>query len=667
MSFQDRANWFILCHHSILSQEEKYMRTLISLLHTAAGHFNDRAFLTTKTDEGWTPTSFMDTDRLSDRGAAWFLSHGSSREERVILLAEGRPEWVISEFAIFKAGLISVPLSIKLLAEEVPFRLNHSEAAYAVVSRITLTKVLDTWEQIGHKPMLILLDPPDDDETHRMQHLNIQADTGWISWPKLVAAGEMKMQEQPDIVRQSEESIGEDDTVNICYTSGTTGNPKGIMLTHLNYWCNAKDAVVHFQIPEAEYETLVILPLDHSFAHTVAIYAALVKGNTLHFVDARGGSMSILRNIPSNLVETNPTFLLTVPALSGNFMKKIIQGVSQKGAFVEKLFNAGIKAGIALEGDGFHKPGPAVRIRYGFIHWIAKTLIFSKVKAIFGNRIDFCVGGGALLEIKQQQFFAALGVPIYQGYGLTEAAPIISANTPALHKYGTSGPVVPSVECKIMKSETEEASRGEIGEIVIRGDNVMKGYFRNPAASAEALKDGWLWTGDLAWYDEDGFLVVVGREKALLISGDGEKYPPEEIEEAVTNATDAFSQIMVYNDQRKFTTALVTLNEEHCKTLFKKAGVSSAREALELLKSEFFRFRDPTAEGKKVPSSWTPALFEIIEEQFSEKDGLINSTMKMVRYKVANRYRERIESMYEDDDLFNERNLEAVRTLFDLN
>jgi long-chain acyl-CoA synthetase len=643
------------------------MRTIIALLHDAAARFGDRAFLTTKTDEGWQPTSFREADRLSGLGAAWFLSRGAERGARVILLAEGRPEWVISEFAMLKAGLVSVPLSIKLLAEEVPFRLNHSGAAFGVLSRISLAKVLDNWNQIDTRPLLILLDEPDDDEINRMQALGILPESGWISWPKLLAEGERVLPVDPYIVNRSEELIGEDDTVNICYTSGTTGNPKGIMLTHLNYWCNANDAVVHFNIPEAEYETLVILPLDHSFAHTVAIYAAIVKGNTLHFVDARGGSMSILRNIPVNLVETNPTFLLTVPALSGNFMKKIIQGVEQKGTFVEKLFNSGIRAGIALEGDGFHKPGFGTRFRYGLVHKIVSAIVFSKVKAIFGNRIKFCVGGGALLEIKQQQFFAALGVPIYQGYGLTEAAPIISANTPDRHKYGTSGPVVPSVTCRIMKSETEEAAQGEIGEIVIKGDNVMKGYFRNPEATAEVLRDGWLWTGDLAWYDEEGFLVVVGRQKALLISGDGEKYPPEEIEEAVINATDLFSQIMVYNEQRKYTTALVNLNEELCRSMFKKAGSTSAEEALELIKNEFFRFREPSATGKKVPSVWVPALFEIIGEQFSEQNGLINSTMKMVRYKVTNRYRDRIEEMYKDENLFNGRNLETLRTLFGLN
>jgi long-chain acyl-CoA synthetase len=647
----------------IMKKRGHRMRTLITMLHGAAERYGKRTFLSSKTEAGWSPVSFREADTESSTAAAWFLSRKAERGSRAILLAEGRPEWVISEFGMLKAGLISVPLSIKLLAEEVPFRINHSGAAWAVLSRITLPKVLDTWHKLESKPFLILLDPPEDDELHRMEALKIASGTGWITWPDLLKEGASALAKDPELAARSMKKIDENDTVNICYTSGTTGNPKGIMLTHLNYWTNAHDAVTHFNIPEATYETLVILPLDHSFAHTVAIYAAVVRGNTLHFVDARGGSMSILRNIPGNMVETNPTFLLTVPALSGNFMKKIIQGVSQKGPAAEKLFNMGMAAGVALEGDGYHKPGIGTRLRCTPVHALVKAIIFNKVKAIFGNRIDFFVGGGALLEIKQQHFFAALGVPVYQGYGLTEAAPIISSNTPECHKYGTSGKVVPSVTCKIMKSDTEEAAIGEIGEIVIRGDNVMKGYFRNPEASAEALREGWLWTGDLARYDEDGFLVVVGRQKALLISADGEKYPPEEIEEAIANSSDLFTHIMAYNEQRKFTAALVTLNEEACRALFKKEAVETPEAALSLLREHFLRYRSAGVD-KKIPTPWAPVLFEIIEEQFSEQNGLVNSTMKMVRHKAADLHRERIEAMYRDEELENPRNLGALKTLF---
>jgi long-chain acyl-CoA synthetase len=482
----------------------------------------------------------------------------------------------------------------------------------------------------------------------------------------MAAEGATLFAADPHAVRSSVASIAEDDMVNICYTSGTTGNPKGIMLTHLNYWSNVTSATEHFGLPTAEYETLVVLPLDHSFAHTVATYAGLYKAITLSFVDAREGSLSILRNIPVNLKERNPQFILTVPAITGSFMKKIAEGVAAKGPLLNGIFTRGIAAGVKIIGDGYNRPPLLIRLRYGFSHTLARIILFGKTKQVFGSRILFCVGGGAILEVKQQEFYAAMGLPVYQGYGLTEAAPIISANSPAKHKYGTSGMVLSDVECRIMKSGTEEASPGEKGQIVIRGNNVMKGYFNNPGATAEVLRDGWLWTGDLGYFDRDGFLMVIGREKALLIAPDGEKYPPEEIEEVITSRTSVFNQVMAYNDMRKHTTALVTLDETKCRELFKLKEVSSASSALVVLTAEFEAYRNYTGEGKTIPPAWRPAVFEIIPKAFSEDDQLVNSTMKLVRHKVVEFYADRIEAMYGDLNVKNDRNLAAIRQIFGL-
>ena len=201
------------------------------------------------------------------------------------------------------------------------------------------------------------------------------------------------------------------------------------------------------------------------------------------------------------------------------------------------IFNRGIEAAIKRNGDGYRKPGLATQIATYFNYAVADKLIFKKLRKIWGSKIEFFVGGGALLDIKQQQFYKAIGVPVYQGYGLTEATPIISTNTPFFHKMGTSGKVLGNITCKICDENGKELPKGEKGEIVIKGDNVMKGYYKNPEATAETLKDGWLYTGDLGFFDKDDFLVVVGREKALLISEDGEKYSPEEIEEAIVNSS----------------------------------------------------------------------------------------------------------------------------------
>ncbi len=646
-------------------------RTVIRMLDEAAKTWAAAPYALKKKDEGYVAVSFAEARERAREFAAWLLGAGFRKGDSLAILGEGSPEWIMGEFGLVMAGCVSVPLSIKLLGEEIPFRLNHSEAKAILTTKNQLEKVLGSFKDVENKAIkVVYLDEDADDARVVAAKYGLAADR-LVGFDEARAVGRAALAAAGSTVAAGLDALAaatrEDDTVTICYTSGTTGNPKGIMLTHLNYWTNCNDAVALFDNP-VHFRTLLILPVDHSFAHTVGLYTALVCGIGLYFVDSRGGGIATLRNIPINLRESKPMFLFTVPALSGNFMKKIISGIEEKGGFVEKLFKAGIRAGIAYNGDGFNKPSFAARARNFLPHRIAKLVIFNKVrKMIFGDALRFCVGGGALLDVKQQEFYAAFGLPIYQGYGLTEAAPIISSNTPARHKYGTSGVVAPSVECTIRRQDGGLCAVGETGEIVIRGGNVMKGYFKNPEASAQALRDGWLWTGDLAHYDEDGFLVVVGREKALLIAEDGEKYSPEDIEEAVTFSTDVIDQIMAYCDQKKYTTALVTLDESKVKRLIKDQGIASADRLLEALKAEFYRFRaDPKA--KKVQPTWVPACFQIVPQAFGDKDGTVNSTMKIVRHRIVAVYKDLIDYSYgpEGSKTENARNLETLRTLFKL-
>ncbi len=642
------------------------MRTIIRMLHEASKRYPSRAYATKKEDQGWVEFSFSAIDAASDEVAAFLLDHNVKTQSSFGILAEGRPEWIIGEMGMLKARCVSVPLSIKLTAEEIAFRLTHSEAAGIFASSNTLDNVAKALQLMEHKPLLYYLDAFDDRLKRHSKELNWQEGTDYVLWDTMLSQGKKTLKKSPTLVKDVEASIDENDTINICYTSGTTGNPKGIMLTHLNYWANSHDAVALFDLPDAQLSTLVVLPVDHSFAHTVAIYTALLKGITIHFVDARGSNAAIIRNFPKNLQEVNPSFLLTVPSISGNFMKKMSQGIAEKGPFIEGIFQRGLKAGIRRNGDGYNRPSIWVRLATFFPYKLAALLVFPKLRHVFGNKILYCVGGGALLEARQQHFFGAIGVPVYQGYGLTEAAPIISSNSPLRYKFGTSGMVAPSVVCKIMKSETEEANVGEKGEIVITGENVMKGYFKNPVATAEVLKkengQTWLWTGDLGYFDEDGFLVVTGRAKALLIAKDGEKYSPEEVEEAMINHTDMLNQVLVYNDHQTITTALVTLQEDQVKKMIAEEQLKSPEAVLKRIVESLKEYEKEVRSA--IPSQWLPARFTLIETPFSEADGLVNSTMKLVRYKVIEFYKGRIDQMYSSDDVNAELNLEVVKKVF---
>jgi long-chain acyl-CoA synthetase len=637
------------------------------MLADASRDFPETPYVWNKGDDGWSPLTFPQVRDAARELAAGLRAHGFRAGQTAAILAEGRQEWVVSEFASLCAGGISVPLSIKLLPEEIPFRINHSEAQFLVVSKNTAARVASVMDQFDNAVRLIYLDDDSQVPEELEEEYGIVDGKHLIRYTELMRVGRENFASHSEELDRIEAETEEDSVATISYTSGTTGNPKGIMLTHLNYYVNCHDSVSIFRVPYG-YKTLLILPCDHSFAHTVGLYAALLRGISLYFVDARGGSMAMLRNISSNLTETNPTFLLTVPALSGNFMKRIREAVRAKGSLASRLFDLGLRNGRRYHGDGYHRPGFLKRLVSAIPYRIVDRLVFRNVRASFGRDIQFCVGGGALLDIEQQRFFKSIGIPIYQGYGLTEAAPVISSNTPYGHKIGTSGKVAPSVDCRIVRDDGSEASQGEVGQITVRGENVMKGYYKNPDATAEAIRDGWLFTGDRGFLDADGFLQVVGREKALLIGSDGEKYSPEEIEEAILNSSELISQVLVYNDHKPYTTALITVEPDTVRSYIEQKQLKSADELLDALAGAIRAFTRNPSYRDRFPERWLPSTFQVLPEQFSEENHLINSSMKMVRYKIVERYKDRIETMYGPDgqDHKNPDNRAVVTQLFGL-
>jgi len=643
-------------------------RTVFRMLEAASKDWADDPYALRRTDSGYVATTFAQARDKARAFASWLLSHGYVKGQNFAIIAEGSPEWICGEFGLMYAGLVSVPLSIKLLCEEIPFRLNHSDSKGILTTHNQLEKVLGAFAEVEFKDIIVVYLDGDFEwakATAAKRGLEIRRlvsfDEAVTEGQTLIAAPGSDMGSRLDAIA---DSTGENEVVTISYTSGTTGNPKGIMLTQFNYWSNCHDATLLFDNP-IHFRTLLILPVDHSFAHTVGLYTALVNGIALYFVDSRGGGMATLRNIPLNLKEANPTFLFTVPSLSGNFMKKIIATMEDKGGIIEKIFKTGIAAGIQWNGNGFDKPSFGVRAKAFFPYYFAKVILFKKiVKAVFGDSIRFCVGGGALLDVKQQEFFAALGCPVFQGYGLTEAAPIVSSNVPKRHKFGTSGILASSIQCKILLEDGTEAPRGTSGEVTIVGDNVMKGYYKNPTATAEALRNGKLFTGDLGYMDSDDFLYVVGRVKALLIADDGEKYSPEEIEEAITTSTDLIDQIMVWCEHKKYSCALVTLDTAKFKRWVAANRLNGAEAICAALQKEFNAFRTDS-KAKKVQNAWVPAVFQLLPEAFSEKDGTVNSTMKLVRHKAAVLHADIIEYSYtaEGSQTTNPRNIAVIASL----
>lgn len=633
-------------------------RTVLKMMNDAADKFGDYPYLANKSDEGWDKISFSESRAEAIIMAQSLSRRGFKKNDAFTIISEGRSEWVISELAVIMIGGISVPLSLKLLSEEIPFRVNHSESKVIIFSHLTLDKVFSARDKYENDILYIYLDKDKKNLDKLKSFAGIEYGKNLITYSDLQEEGKHTDQKTVDTVKSAMELAEEDDTITICYTSGTTGNPKGIMLTHLNYWANCLGAQDMAKFPE-RISTLVILPVDHSFAHTVALYAAYLIGITLYFVDGREKSGGILRNIPINLKQANPYFILTVPALTGNFMKKMKSGIKAKGGLISALFDKGLAAGIEYHGDGFNKNKKHVKGMWAYK--LSKILIFPKLQEVFGNNLHFCIGGGALLDVNQQEFFNAIGSPVYQGYGLSEATPIISTNAPHRYKFGSSGNVLENMKLKIVKDDGKEAQTGEKGEIVILGDNIMKGYLKNDTATKETIRDNWLYTGDLGYMDEDNFLQVTGRAKALLISSDGEKYSPEEIEETITSTQNLISQIMLYCENKNFTTCLVTLDKKVIKSL----GLTDEKELLDHIWISLNKWKNNPSNKQTFPAQWIPSTFQLLTDQFSEQNKMINSTMKMVRYRITDVYQEEINFMYtnEGKEYLNKKNLIAAKEI----
>jgi long-chain acyl-CoA synthetase len=376
-----------------------------------------------------------------------------------------------------------------------------------------------------------------------------------------------------------------------------------------------------------------------------------------------------LRNIPVNIREFKPTFLFSVPALARNFRKNIEAAIRQRGPFVEGLFRQALRIAYVYNADGWNR-GRGLRKLLKPALSVFDRMLFRKIREGFGGELEFFIGGGALLDIELQRFFYALGLPMLQGYGLTEAAPVISANVLARHKLGSSGHIVPDLEVRVCDSECRDLPRGTIGEIVVRGENVMAGYWKNESATRQAIRDGWLFTGDLGYVDEDDFLYVMGRVKSLLISNDGEKYSPEGIEEALVANSEFIDQIMLYNNQSPYTVALLAPHRQNLHGWLKAQGLSCATPegqsaALKLLESEIDQYRSGGKFEGMFPSKWLPAAFAVLEEGFTEQNRLLNATLKMVRGKIVEVHQERLNGLFtsEGKAVVNPPNMSAIARL----
>ncbi len=632
--------------------------TIIDFVEKYVSQFSDSTFIWEKNldTKQWEPTTYAETLQKAKRIAAGLMALGVEKGDKISYLCEGRDMWVIGELGVLYAGAVNVPLSIKLgEATDLIFRFKHSDSKYVITSKFQLPKIRKILPDCPLVEKVIVFDQIDD-----MQENEIFIGDIMEMGDKFLAQNEAKFIERY-------KSIQPDDYANISYTSGTTADPKGILLTHRNYTANVEQAHSVIGVDPGD-RMLIILPLDHCFAHVAGFYTMMSYGASIGTVPSGKNGLEALRNISSSIQELKPHVMLSVPTLAKSFKKNIENSIKKSGPKVEKLYNFALKNAIAYNKEGYNKGTEFMDIFRKPLMMLFDKLIFKKVRQGLGGEMKFFVGGGALLDIDLQRYYYAIGIPMYQGYGLSEATPIISANSPEKHIFGSSGKIVQPMEIKILDADGVEQPIGSKGEICIKGENVMAGYWKNPKSTADTIIDGWLHTGDMGYMRDKEMLYVVGRFKSLLIAADGEKYSPEGIEENLVENSKYIDGALLHNSQDPYTIALVTPNMEALKAYAKELGLDPASDEakekmLLMIQKEVNMYRPGERLEGEFPERWLPAAVCVLPEPWTEQNHFLNSSMKVVRGRVEEAYKDHIEYAYtaEGKKIINPMNLASLK------
>jgi long-chain acyl-CoA synthetase len=636
-------------------------RTLFRLLRSIAESNPNSVYMKERHPEGWKEASFREILDETRRVAGFLLSKGLAKGDRVTLLAEGRNAWTTSELGTVFAGGICVPVSVKIKERaEILFRVKHSGSRFVITSQRHLEKILDLVADLPDLEGILVMDPFPPVPASRLSL--------W-PWAEVLGRGGDFVREHGERLEEIERTVSEEDPVTLTYTSGTTAEPKGILLSHKNYYVNTMNADAVFPLPKPLY-TLLIIPWDHSFGQTAGLFVFLGKASVVAALEPAKTEMGTIRNIPKNIKEVGPTFLLVVPALVDNFRKNILTQIRQKGGIGAVLFGMTVALGSRLNGDAHHTRHDPLSLLLWPPYLLLRGIIAGSIRQSLGGRLVYMISGGSACSAEHVRWFNAVGIPVHQGYGLSETSPIIASNSnlKGNSKIGSVGRPFPWAEVRINGEDGLALPVGQTGEICVRGDCVMLGYWRNEAATREAIVDGWFHTGDLGYLDADGFLFVVGRIKSLLVGENGEKYSPEALEQHIVDSVPLIQQVMLHNQQDPFTVALIVPEPNAVRDFMASRGITGGTNAeldtvLESLRMALVRYRKDPVLTSLFVSTWTPKTYALVPEAFNEENGMMNASMKIVRRRIVTRYAERIRRLYAvEEDPLSMANREVLRS-----
>ncbi len=586
--------------------------SIYAMFHRIVSNRPDGVGYRTKRGGAWVDVTWRETEDTVRRIARSLIALGAKHGDRICILADTRIEWMECDLGITTCGGATVGIYPSSLAEDCAYIIEHCDADIVIVENDDqLRKLTTVRNDIPRVRHFVMIDGADDD-AH-----------GVLSWATFLERGSGV----PDADLDARiAAIGRDDLASLVYTSGTTGVPKGAMITHGNMLFSSESATGCLQVLDGD-STLLFLPLAHVFARLIA-YVSMRNDVTLAFAES-------IQKVAENLREVRPHYIASVPRIFEKVYDKILAGVHEAGGLKAKLFFWALGVGTRvsrLRQDG--KPVPAF---LGMKYALATRLVFHKIQAALGGQLRWAVSGAAPLNKTIAEFFHACGILILEGLGMTENTSFTNVNRYDNNKFGTVGPVGPGIEMKL----------ADDGEILFRGPNVMKGYFKNPEATAETIDpDGWLYTGDIGEIDADGFLKITDRKKDLIITAGGKNVAPQRIEQFLKMSR-YVSAAMAYGDRRKFITALVTLDPEQAPAWAKAHGLDpdpahlhERPEIVGLIESEI------AAANQKLASYESVKKFRIVPGDFTVESGDLTPTLKLKRKVVTAKYQDLIDRMY---------------------
>ncbi|HET9177089.1 MAG TPA: long-chain fatty acid--CoA ligase [Terriglobia bacterium] len=604
--------------------ESKSFRTINELfLQAMEKHHKPDAFLT-KTEGCYRGTSSRDVQLKVAALAVVFDEMGVGAGDRVALLSENRLEWALTDYAVLGLGAVTVPLYSTLLKDDVEFILRDSGSKCIVVStREQLKKVLAVRAAVPELKFVVAMDCGPGESA------------GVLCWKELVGRGSEAGAEAVKFLKEQALRAQPGDVATVVYTSGTTGMFKGVVLTHANIASNiqACDRLFDFHPGDT---SMAFLPLAHIFERMIDFYYM-----------AQGVSIAYAENIdslPQNLREVRPTLMAVVPRLVEKIREKVMEEVRHLPPSRQRLFGWALRTG--REWFPYRLAGRAAPLGLGLERRLADKIVYSKIRSQMGGRLRLLISGAAPLSKDLAEFFFSIGIPIYEGYGLTETSPVIAVNHPGAVKLGTVGRAVPGVEVRL--GEETEDSEGHSGrEILVRGPNVTPGYYHQVEPNGEAFAGGWFHTGDLGFLDPEGFLSITGRKKNLFKTSGGKYVSPEKLENLFQGHR-YVAQLVVLGDARKFVGSLIVPNFTALEAYAREQGIAIAgREELVRNKRVQTFLQGQVDEAcKHLPPHERIRQIALLPNELTIAAGELSATLKVKRPVVEERYRDLIEEMF---------------------